>query len=59
MLIVIFGEILPQAIFYRHALSIGYYFVPIVKFFQFIFYPLAKPMAYVLDKFLGDEAETI
>ncbi len=33
-LIVIFGEILPQAIFYRHALSIGYYFVPIVRFFS-------------------------
>jgi metal transporter CNNM len=33
-LIVVFGEILPQAIFYRHALSIGYYFVPIVRFFS-------------------------
>jgi len=40
-LIVLVGEILPQAIFYRHALSVGYYFVPIVRFFIFILYPLA------------------
>lgn len=58
-LIVIFGEILPQAIFYRHALSIGYYFVPIVKFFQIVFYPIAKPISKILDKFLGDEEDTI
>jgi metal transporter CNNM len=58
-LIVVFGEILPQAIFYRHALSIGYHFVPVVKFFQVIFYPIAKPIAKILDKFLGDEEETI
>ncbi len=58
-LIVIFGEILPQAIFYRHALSIGYYFVPVVKFFQFIFFPIAYPVGKVLDYFLGEEEETI
>jgi metal transporter CNNM len=40
-LIVIFGEILPQAIFYRYAMKIGFYFVPLVKLFQFVFYPLA------------------
>ncbi|MCD5396900.1 MAG: DUF21 domain-containing protein [Candidatus Pacebacteria bacterium] len=41
ILIVSFGEILPQAIFYRYALSVGYYFVPIIKFFIIIFYPIA------------------
>jgi metal transporter CNNM len=40
-LIVIFGEILPQAIFYRYAMKVGYYFVPLVKIFQIIFFPLA------------------
>jgi metal transporter CNNM len=40
-LIVIFGEILPQAIFYRHAMSVGVYFVPIVKIFQFLLFPVA------------------
>ncbi len=58
-LIVVFGEIVPQAIFYRHALSIGYYFVPLVKFFTFIFYPIAWPIAKLLDKILGKEEDTI
>jgi metal transporter CNNM len=58
-LIVVFGEILPQAIFHRHALSVGYYFVPIVRFFQFIFFPIAYPTAKALDYFLGSEKETI
>ncbi|MCK5589223.1 MAG: DUF21 domain-containing protein [Candidatus Pacebacteria bacterium] len=57
--IVIFGEILPQAIFYRHALSIGSYFVPLVKFFIFILYPIAWPIAKILDKFLGIEEDTV
>jgi metal transporter CNNM len=58
-LITIFGEILPQAIFYQHALKVGYYFVPVVRFFQIIFYPIAKPIAFVLDKILGKEKETL
>lgn len=58
-LIVVFGEILPQAVFYRHALSIGYYFVPVVRLFQFIFFPIAYPVAKILDYFLGSEKETI
>jgi len=40
-LIVIFGEILPQAIFYRHAMKFGVYFVPLVKLFQIILFPIA------------------
>ncbi len=58
-LIVVFGEILPQAVFYRHALSVGYYFVPLVKFFQFILFPIAYPIGKILDYFLGEEEETI
>jgi metal transporter CNNM len=40
-LIVIFCEILPQAIFYRHAMKIGVYFVPVVKLFQLILFPIS------------------
>jgi len=58
-LIVVFGEIIPQAIFYRHALNVGYYFVPIVKIFSFFLFPIAWPVAKVLDKVLGTEEETI
>jgi metal transporter CNNM len=58
-LIVVFGEILPQAIFYRHAMLIGMYFVPVVKLFQLIFFPVAWPIAKILDKFLGEERMTV
>ena len=59
ILITLFGEILPQAIFYRYALKYGYYFVPIVRFFELILFPVAKPVALVLDKVLGKEEETV
>ncbi len=59
ILIVSFGEILPQAIFYRYALSVGYYFVPIIKFFIIIFYPIAWPISKFLDKILGNEKDTV
>ncbi|PID83482.1 hypothetical protein CSB11_01690 [Candidatus Campbellbacteria bacterium] len=58
-LIVVFGEIVPQAVFYRHALKFGPYFVPIVKFFQFLLFPIAYPIGKILDKILGTEEETV
>jgi len=58
-LIVTFGEILPQAIFYRHAIKLGSGLVPLVRFFIFIFYPLAWPLSKILDIVLGEEEETI
>jgi metal transporter CNNM len=54
-LIVVFGEIVPQAVCARFALTIGARFVPIVRFFIFLFYPLTKPMALLLDYCLGEE----
>jgi len=59
MLIVIFGEISPQAICARHALTIGSKTVPIVRVILFIMYPVAKPLAYCLDRALGAELATI
>jgi len=58
-LIVVFGEITPQAVFSRHALILGSKFVWLVKIFIFILYPICKPMSWVLDKVLGDEMSTI
>ncbi|MFC1721254.1 CNNM domain-containing protein [Patescibacteria group bacterium] len=58
-LIVLFGEIAPQAVFYRHALSVGYRFVPVVRLFIFVLYPISYPISKILDKFLGEERETI
>ncbi|OQR90695.1 hypothetical protein ACHHYP_05317, partial [Achlya hypogyna] len=55
VILVIFGELIPQALCSRHALAIGGRSVPIVKFFLFAFYVAAKPVAMVLDFFLGYE----
>lgn len=54
-LIFIFGEILPQAVFPRFALRIGSTLYLLVWGTVILFYPLAAPVAWVLDKMLGDE----
>ena len=58
-LIVIFGEIIPQATFARYALQIGAKTSWLVKIFIFILFPLSWPIAWVLDKVLGEEMQTI
>lgn len=55
VLITIFGEIIPQAILSRHALTVGARFVWLVKIFKFVLYPFSKPLAWMLDKTLGEE----
>ena len=59
ILIVIFGEILPQAVFSRYALKIGYFFYPFVKLLIITLYPLSAPIAWLLDKLLGEEMPDI
>jgi len=58
-LIVVLGEIFPQAIFARNALDFGARFVWLVKIFVFIFYPIAKPLSMLLDRLLGEELPTV
>ena len=58
-LIVIFGEIVPQAFFAKYALDVGYYFVPVVRLLLFLFYPVAAPIAWVLEQVMGAEEDTI
>ncbi len=58
-LIVIFGEIIPQAFFAKYALTVGYFFVPIVRLLLFVFYPIAFPVAWMLEKAMGKEQDTI
>jgi len=50
-----FGEIGPQAYFSRNALKLGAKFTPVVRFYQFLLYPVAKPTALILDWWLGRE----
>ncbi len=55
LLIVVFGEIFPQAIFVRQALRITAFFVPVLKFMIIITYPISKPLQLLLDALFGPE----
>lgn len=57
-LIVIFGEIAPQAIFSRHAMDFVARLTWLVKIFMFVLYPFARPISWALDKILGEEIAT-
>jgi len=50
------GEIIPQAYFSRHAMRMGSMLAPLLRFYQFILYPVAKPSALMLDWWLGEES---
>jgi metal transporter CNNM len=50
LLIVIFGEILPQAMFTRHALAFCDRFSPLLKLMIIVTYPISKPLQVALDK---------
>ena len=54
-LITFFGEIAPQAYFSRHAMRMGSLLAPVLRCYQFLLYPVAKPSALVLDWWLGQE----
>ncbi len=58
-LIAVFGGIIPQAIFSRHAFRLSASFAPLMQFYLYLLYPFCKPMACVLDKLLGEELAVI
>lgn len=51
-----FGEIMPQAYFSRHPLRTAAALAPLIRLYQFILYPVAKPTGRFLDWWLGAEA---
>lgn len=53
--ITLFGEIIPQAFFVRHALTVSSFLTPYLKLWQKLLYPVAKPIALLLDGLLGKE----
>jgi hypothetical protein len=55
IVITLVGEIAPQAYFSRNALRMGARLAPVLRFYQFALYPVAKPTAKVLDLWLGEE----
>lgn len=58
-LIVVFGEILPQAFISRYALSVGAYTVWLVNIFIIVLYPVCWPISKTLDAMLGEEMSTV
>ncbi|CEP02821.1 CNNM transmembrane domain-containing protein [Plasmodiophora brassicae] len=58
-LIMFVGEILPQAVFSRNALYLGYLSTPLVWAILFLLYPLCKPISMILDWLVGPEFTVI
>lgn len=58
-IIVVLGEIVPQAACSRHGLAVGAHTVYIVYFFLVLFFPFAYPISFCLDLALGREVGTI
>lgn len=58
LLMVVFGEVLPQALFVKRALFYCALFAPLIRFVTIITYPASKPIALLLDKLLGKNETT-
>ncbi len=56
LLIVIFGEIFPQAYFLRRALVVSAKLSPILRLMIWLTYPIAKPLQLLLDTLFREES---
>ena len=59
LLIVVFGEVLPQAIFVKRALKFCSAFSPLLRLTVWVTYPVSKPLQLLLDKIVGDERHAL
>ncbi len=58
-LILILGEIIPQAVMSRYALTVGARTAPLVAGLMRLSWPITYPIGYALDRVLGEELPTI
>jgi len=58
VVITLFGEIIPQAYFSRHAMRMAARLTPLLNVYRVGLYPIAKPTAIVLNWWLGAEGIT-
>lgn len=59
LLLVIFGEIMPQALFAKHALGITHRFLPLIKVMIVVTYPVSKLLQLLLDRLFGKASATL
>lgn len=58
-LILIFGEVFPNAVTKKHAMKIGSLFYPLMRLTIWIFYPVCYPLSKLLDWLVGKEGTTL
>lgn len=56
VIITVFAEILPQSYFTRHALRLTATLAPLLRVYQLLLWPVARPTAKLLDIWLGEES---
>lgn len=56
LLIVVFGEVLPQAFFTHNALNFCARFTSILRVMVVLTYPVSRPLQLLLDRYFGEEA---
>lgn len=59
ILIVVLGEVMPQALFSKNVLGWTSFFAPLLRFMIILTYPLSKPLQLLLDRLFPHEGATL